>query len=134
MHCLIDYLRRQAALPRVHSSASLRHSATFKARRIAACKVFTHNPCGDTLAEPFRQAHLMQSGGWTVGENLAWGVGPDASARSTLVRWLKSPGHRDVLLDEQFTHVGLRRRRLRMKGAPRGAVLWVAHLGRPATH
>ena len=36
-----------------------------------------------------------------------------------------------VLLAKSFTHLGLRRRRLRMKGAPAGAVLWVAHLGGP---
>ena len=131
MHCLIAHMRREAELPALRSNPSLRHSAIYKARRIAECKTFTHNPCGDELAEPFRRAQVTRRGRWLVGEDLAWGKGRPATARSILQHWLDSPTHRDVLLDRQFSHVGLRRRRLRMKGAPRGAVLWVAHLGRP---
>ena len=36
-------------------NATLRRSAIYKARRIADCKTFTHNPCGDALDKP----HLM---------------------------------------------------------------------------
>jgi uncharacterized protein YkwD len=132
MHCLLAYLRKEAELPALQSHPSLRHSAIYKARRIAECRTFTHNPCGDSLAEPFRRAQVSRRGRWIVGEDLAWGKGRAATARSILAHWLDSPTHREVLLDRQFGHVGLRRRRLRMKGAPRGAVLWVAHVGRPA--
>lgn len=132
MHCLIRYARRMAGLPRLRSNADLRHAAIYKARRIAECRTFTHYPCGDALAEPFRRAQVTRRGRWIVGENLAWGVRGSATARSVLRRWLASETHRAVLLDDRFSHVGLRRRRLQMRGAPRGAVLWVAHLGRPA--
>jgi uncharacterized protein YkwD len=133
MHCLMHALRRNAGLPRLRSSATLRHSAIYKARRIADCKVFTHTPCGDELAVPFRQAQLSRTGDWVVGENLAWGVDADATPRAILARWLGSESHRKVLLTERFSHLGLRRRRLRMKGAPAGSVIWVAHLGRRAS-
>jgi uncharacterized protein YkwD len=132
MHCLLAHLRRRAGLPPLRSNASLRHSATYKARRVAACKVFTHNPCGDALGVPFQQALLTRRGRWTVGENLAWGVDAGATARAILDKWLRSPTHRRVLLTRSFGHLGVRRRRLAMEGAPPGAVLWVAHLGRPA--
>ena len=131
MHCLLRYLRQEADLPELESSTFLRHSATYKARRIADCKVFSHYPCGDKLAAPFKRAHLTRQGRWLVGENLAYGVGDDASARAILVKWLTSPTHRAVLTDKRFTYVGIRRRRLRMKGAPEGSVIWVAHLGVP---
>ena len=132
MHCLLAHLRRKAELPALRSNVSLRHSAIYKARRIAECKTFTHNPCGDALDEPFRRAQVTRHGRWLVGEDLAWGKGRTATARSILQHWLDSPTHRDVLLTRRFSHVGLRRRRLKMDGAPRGAVLWVAHVGRPA--
>jgi uncharacterized protein YkwD len=132
MHCLIRHLRREAGLRRLHSDADLRRSAIYKARRIAACKTFTHYPCGDAFAEPFRRAQVTRRGRWIVGEDLAWGVRTTATARSVLSHWLASKTHRAVLLDDRFSHVGVRRRRLRMEGAPRGAVLWVAHLGRHA--
>ncbi len=133
MHCLIDALRRSAGVPRLRAHATLRHSATYKARRIADCRVFSHTPCGDKLAVPFEQAQLTRTGNWEVGENLAWGVGQDATPRAILAKWLRSPSHRTVFLTRGYTHVGLRRRRLRMKGAPAGSVIWVAHLGRRAS-
>lgn len=134
MHCLIRHLRREAGLRPLRSNTDLRHSAIYKARRIAECKTFTHNPCGDALAEPFRRAQVTRRGRWMVGEDLAWGIRGTATARSVLNHWLASKTHRAVLLDDQFSHVGVRRRRLRMRGAPRGAVLWVVHVGRPIRH
>ena len=132
MHCLLRGVRRRASVPTLQSAAGLRHSAIYKARRIAACRVFTHTPCGDELAVPFLRARVTRLGRWDVGENLAWGVGPSATARDVVARWLESPTHRAVLLDERFGYVGVRRRRLRMRRAPVGAVIWVAHLGQPA--
>ena len=131
MHCLLDAARAQAELPRLRPSVHLRHSATYKARRIAACRVFSHYPCGDRLASSFDKAGVTQQGRWLVGENLAYGVGPESTPRQILTRWLESPTHRAVLEDRRFTYAGLRRRRLRMKGAPVGSVIWVLHVGRP---
>ena len=132
MHCLIRGIRRAAGLQTVRSSVALRHSAIYKARRIAECKRFTHNPCGDSLAVPFRRARVTDHGPWFIGEDLAWQRFRRATARRVAASWLASPAHREVLLDERYTHLGVRRRRLALRGEPRGAVLWVAHLGTPA--
>lgn len=131
MHCLLDALREQAGKPRLRGSVFLRHSATYKARRIADCKVFSHYPCGDRLAGAFDKAGLRRQGRWLVGENLAYGVDEGSTPREILVKWLKSETHRAVLEDERFSYAGLRRRRLKMKGAPTGSVIWVLHVGRP---
>jgi hypothetical protein len=131
MHCLLDKVRRRAELGRLRSSVELRHSATYKARRIAACRVFSHYPCGDRLASSFDQAGVTRKGRWLVGENLAYGVGPDSTPREILLKWLNSKTHRGVLTDERFAYAGVRRRRLRMRGAPVGSVIWVLHVGVP---
>ena len=131
MHCLINLVRKEAGRRKVRSSAALRHSATYKARRIAACKRFTHSPCGDDLAAPFHQAHLTKGRPWFVGENLGWRRLEDATAHEIVRGWLASPTHRRVLLDRRFTHLGVRRRRLRLDDLPHGIVIWVAHLGKP---
>ena len=131
MHCIINRIRRNAGLKRLHASYPLRRAAMYKARRIAACKKFTHSPCGDRLAAPFHEADVTKRRPWFVGENLGWRRFTKATAREIARGWLISPRHRQVLLDERFTHLGVRRRRLRMRGAPVGAVLWVAHLGTP---
>ena len=131
MHCLIRGIRRAAGVSTVRSSVALRHAAIYKARRIAECKRFTHNPCGDALAVPFHRAHVTDHGTWFIGEDLAWQPFRRATARRVAAAWLASPKHREVLLDPRFSHLGVRRRRLELEGKPRGAVLWVAHLGTP---
>ena len=131
MHCLINLVRVEAGLRKVRSSATLRHSATYKARRIAACKRFTHSPCGDDLSAPFHQAHVTRHRAWFVGENLGWRPLEEATAYEILRGWLASRSHRRVLLDRRFTHLGVRRRRLRLDDLPHGIVIWVAHLGTP---
>jgi uncharacterized protein YkwD len=42
-----------------------------------------------------------------VGENLAWGSGPYASAAAVIREWLASPGHRANLLRPTFTRIGI---------------------------
>jgi uncharacterized protein YkwD len=131
MHCLINLVRVEAGRRKVRSSAVLRHSATYKARRIAACKRFTHSPCGDDLAAPFHEADVTRDRPWFVGENLGWRKAEESTAHEIVRGWLASPSHRRVLLDRRFTHLGVRRRRLRLDDLPHGIVIWVAHLGKP---
>ncbi len=131
LQCLIRFARQIAVRPDVVESQTLRRSATRKARRIAECRTFTHNPCGDALGAQLRGVDL-ESRRWLLGENLTWGArGYRTTAEAAVERWLNSREHRRILLDERFTHLGVRRRRLALKGAPRGAVLWVLHLGTP---
>jgi uncharacterized protein YkwD len=131
MHCLVNLVRREAGRRKTKSSAVLRHSATYKARRIAACKRFTHSPCGDDLSAPFHEADVTRKRAWFVGENLGWRPVEEATAYEIMRGWLDSPSHRRVLLDRRFTHLGVRRRRLRLDDLPSGIVIWVAHLGTP---
>jgi uncharacterized protein YkwD len=131
MHCLLREVRALAGAPTLDASVFLRHSATYKARRIADCRTFSHYPCGERFAGAFDKAGLATRGRWLVGENLAYGVDEEATPREILRKWLRSPTHRAVLEDERFTYLGVRRRRLRMRGAPTGSVIWVAHLGVP---
>jgi uncharacterized protein YkwD len=131
MHCLINLVRARAGVHRVRSSALLRHSATYKARRIAECKKFTHSPCGDRLARQFHEADVAHGQPWLVGETLGWRPVEEATAFEVLSGWLKSPRHRRVLVDPRFRRLGVRRRRLALDDLPHGIVLWVAHLGVP---
>jgi uncharacterized protein YkwD len=131
MHCLVNHARSAAGLPLLRSSVVLRHSATYKARRIADCRRFSHRPCGDPFAAAFRQARLADRRPWRVGEDLGYGVGRRSTPRYILTRWLASGSHRRVLLNPSMTHIGVRRRRLALRGARRGSVIWVAHVGTP---
>ena len=45
-------------------------------------------------------------GSWSAGENLAWGA-PEITARQTVSRWMRSPGHRANILDARWRNIGL---------------------------
>jgi uncharacterized protein YkwD len=84
-------LRADATLQR----AALSHSADMLRRRY-----FAH---GD-FSLRMRRFHVAGS---LAGENLAWGVGARAAARTIVAEWLASPGHRENLLRPGFRRVGL---------------------------
>jgi uncharacterized protein YkwD len=44
---------------------------------------------------------------YPLGENLAWGTGRSGEARGVLRIWLRSPGHRENMLNRRFHRVGL---------------------------
>jgi uncharacterized protein YkwD len=61
---------------------------------------FTHGALGPRLSGYGVRGPLF-------GENLAWGVGSRASARSIVRAWLASPGHRANLLRPGFRRIGI---------------------------
>lgn len=131
MYCLVLSVRKRARMRTLQPTTELGRSAGLKARRIAACRFFTHHPCGDSVSVPFQRARLARERAWLVGEDLAWQPYGKATARSVLDAWLASSVHRAVMLDPRFTHIGVRLRRVALQDAPSGIVIWVAHLGTP---
>ena len=76
-------------------SAARAHSET-----LLRDDVFTHGAFAARLAR-----HGAR--GPAFGENLAWGTGSLASARSMVQSWLDSPGHRANLLRPGWTRIGI---------------------------
>ena len=70
---------------------------------------FDHeSPDGGTLVDRLTGAgYLGGDDAWVVGENIGWGQGTLATARSMVSAWMDSPGHRDNLLSRDYTEVGL---------------------------
>ncbi len=62
--------------------------------------VFTHGALGPRLASYGARGPLF-------GENLAWGIGRKATARSIVSSWLASPGHRANLLRPAWKRIGI---------------------------
>jgi uncharacterized protein YkwD len=61
---------------------------------------FAHGDFGTRM----RRFHVA---GTFSGENLAWGVGTRAAARTIVAEWLASPEHRANLLRPGFRRVGV---------------------------
>jgi uncharacterized protein YkwD len=82
----VDPTLRRAA--RAHSDDMLRRG------------YFGHGPFAERLAR-------FGARGPRLGENLAWGAGTAAAARSMVQRWLASPPHRANLLRPGFRRIGV---------------------------
>ena len=106
----INQARNARGLPSLRHSRSLTVSSRRFGRRILRTDRFGH--ASRILASRRFRA---------LGEILAYHRGYRARIRSTLARWLRSPGHRRVLLSRRFRHVGA--------GSMR-ATTWVAQFGR----
>jgi uncharacterized protein YkwD len=129
MRCLINWARRSHGLRPLRPSAALNRSAGMRADAIRRCRQFSHAPCGQRFLAVFQRVGYTRRG-FTVGENLGWGEGSLASARSIVAAWLRSPPHRANLLAGGFRDVGLVR--IDATGVfGSGAVgLWVCQFGR----
>ena len=70
---------------------------------------FGHDsPTGSTPIGRIKDAGYMgRNRRWLVGENLGWGWGSYATARSIVDAWMNSPPHRFNLLHPRFRQIGV---------------------------
>jgi uncharacterized protein YkwD len=103
--------RRQHGLPPVSPEASLSRVSLAYSLDMLNRSFFSHtNPEGLTAAQRLQAFYPGPVYGW--GENIWEGstinaVSPVALARHIMDAWLYSPGHRQNILNPDYTHVGL---------------------------
>jgi uncharacterized protein YkwD len=114
----INKIRHAHGVKKLRPSYSLFLSSRRYARRMIRSDYFGHRP-RIPVSSRFRAA----------GETLAMHRGWRLKPRRTVRRWMRSPGHRALLLSRRFTRLGVGRARGRMGRAI--ATTWVAHVGRP---
>lgn len=127
MICMVNYARHKRGLKRYRTVRKLTWSAGHKTRDILRCG-FSHEACGRRFDFWIRKSGYLGAGGWTTGENIAWGSGSLGSVRSIFIAWMKSAGHREAILSHRFSDVGTGVVRGRFEGI-RGARIWVLHFG-----
>lgn len=125
MTCLLNAAREDAGERPLHADRRLQRSAAAKARDIARCHQFEHDPCGEPWQAGMRSAGYAR-GRYRVSENLAWAS--HGTPRTVLRRWLRSRPHRANLLDRRYSDTGLARRSAELPTV--GIVeIWVQHFG-----
>jgi uncharacterized protein YkwD len=127
MVCMVNHARRKKGLRKYHAHPRLNWSAGKKATDILRC-TFSHTACGRPFDFWIRRSGYLGEGGWATGENIAWGSGSLGSVRSIFIAWMKSPGHRNAILDHRFRDVGAGVVDGRFEGIP-GVRIWVLHFG-----
>jgi uncharacterized protein YkwD len=128
MLCLTNYARAQAGEVPLEPAAALQGSASEKAEDILRCDSFSHYACGREFSYWIRASGYMSTECWHVGENLAWGTGEYGTVASIFRAWLRSPEHRENLLDAEFTQVGIDLQVGSLEGE-RGAHVWAQQFG-----
>lgn len=119
--CFVNHARSANGVRALRQAAPLGRAASAKGTAIVRCDDFSHGPCGtDPIGVVRAQGYPFRV--W--GENLYWGSGPLASARSAVGGWLRSPGHRRALLDGRFREIGIA-----AVGWPGRGTVWVIELG-----
>ena len=127
MICMVNYARRKKGLRQYRTRRKLTWSAGHKARDILRCG-FSHQACGRPFDYWIRKSRYLGRGGWSTGENIAWGSGRLGNVRAIFIAWMKSKGHREAILSGTFTDVGAGVVRGRFEGTT-GARIWVLHFG-----
>jgi uncharacterized protein YkwD len=107
--CLINSARAKHGLGRLGTTGSLARAASAHSRDMAAHGFFSHDsPEGTTPKDRIAGAgYLAGATSWAIGETIAWGSGDLATPSSIVRSWLRSPGHRAILLDGRYDDAGI---------------------------
>jgi uncharacterized protein YkwD len=107
--CEIARVRARHDAGRLRPDAQLDVAAARHAADMFERRYFSHvSPGGGDLADRAKRAgYALRRCSWRIGEVLAWGVGPRATAASTVKAWMDSPGHRRILLSGRYREVGV---------------------------
>jgi uncharacterized protein YkwD len=107
---LVNQKRANHGLVKLRVNAKLQAAARSHSAEMGAQQYFSHNSAsGESFSHRLIRFGYKRSGYsyWAVGENIAWGSGLYATAVATVNAWMKSPGHRAVILTKKFRDVGL---------------------------
>jgi len=131
MRCLINWARRHNGRATLQDQGALDRSSSIRGNDIRRCQDFSHTPCGQPFLRVFTAVHYLTGAG-DVGENLAWGQGRRGSARATMVSWLASLEHRQILFTSEWRDLGVSLVRQRLLFGRPNVSLWVAQFGHRA--
>lgn len=107
--CLLNHERRANGLRRLSANSDLRLAGARHARDMVERKYFAHTAPGGTsfVARIKRTDYIPSRASFSLGENLAWGVGADSTPRQIVRQWMDSPGHRVNILERSYRQIGV---------------------------
>jgi uncharacterized protein YkwD len=107
--CLINRERAAHGLRRLRLDSRLTRAARRHSRDMVAHHYFAHDSRtgGSFKARIARTGWMKGRSRWSVGENLAWGTGGQATPRAIVNAWMRSAGHRHNILQPRFRVIGI---------------------------
>jgi uncharacterized protein YkwD len=107
--CLINKRRQSRGIPKVRGRKPLRATAKRHSRHMLRTRCFAHRCPGqkDLAGRVHETAYLPCGCNWGLGETIAAAHGPRGKPRRIVRSWMRSPGHRRILLDRRLRHAGV---------------------------
>jgi uncharacterized protein YkwD len=107
--CLINRARADHGLGALRAIGSLERAAGAHSRDMVLHGFFAHDsPSGSTPKERIdRAGYFNGASSWALGETIAWGSGGLATPAAIVRSWLRSAGHRAILLDGRYRDLGV---------------------------
>jgi uncharacterized protein YkwD len=107
--CLVNLVRAEHGMHRLHSDHPLTNVASGEARQLVALDYFSDvSPTGVTplsMITAARYPHPAQP--FSYGQNLAWGTESGATPQRIVEAWMASPPHRAIILEAAFRDTGV---------------------------
>ena len=106
--CLHSQIRGDRGLAPLGENSRLRRAAVAHSADMVSQRYFEHTaPSGTTMRDRLFGTYVRRSQDWTLGENLAWATGSQATPASIMRGWMASPGHRANLVRRAYREVGI---------------------------
>ncbi len=107
--CLINEQRAAHGLPALRTSPQLSRAAARHTQDMVSRAYFAHtSPSGDNVVTRAQLVGYLRGAlSWTVGEDIAWGTGPQATPQSIVAGWMSSPPHRANILSARYRDIGV---------------------------
>jgi len=106
--CLHSQIRAEHGLPLLGENSRLRRAAVAHSADMVSQRYFEHTgPSGMTMRDRLFGTYVRRSEDWTLGENIAWATGSEATPASIMRSWMDSAGHRANILRRAYREVGV---------------------------
>lgn len=107
--CLINQERRQRGRGALDSNPKLEDAAGAHSRHMISTGTFSHSGSGGSSPQRRvrKSGYLRGANRWSVGETIGYQTGNASSPRNIVAGWMKSSGHRSILLDGRYRDVGI---------------------------
>jgi len=108
--CLVNKERASNDEPPLATNSALQASAEAHSVEMVASDYFSHiSPNGLAPAERALAAGYLANplAGYTIGENIAWASGGQATPEAVVAAWINSPDHLENILDASYQDTGV---------------------------
>ena len=107
--CVLNGERARRHLRPLRLNRKLSAAARGHSRAMVEQRFFSHTSLdGTSFVDRIRRTgYLEGAGGWSVGENIAYGSGRLSTPRAITTAWMNSSGHRANILSRSYASIGI---------------------------